>query len=529
VQIESLHPRTAATVTLIETTAIPKRTDTTAPNIVEMRDIVKIFPGVVALDHVDFNVCAGEIHGLVGKNGAGKSTLMGILSGFYQPDSGRIAIRGEVIPEMTTQRAKEAGIAIVPQYPQLVPSLSIAENMLCGSLPKTRLGFVDWKSVYAEADARLRRFGLDIDVRQMVEGLSITDRQMIDIANALFADASVIILDEPTAPLPKSEVEALFNFVRQQRERGASFIYISHYLEELFELCDRVTVLRNGKLVGTYSIKEIDQPQLVRLISGANIERFKRETMCTETPRVTMCIRGLTREPAYQDVNLDLHAGEIVGLTGLEGCGKDRLARGLFGLEKLGNGSVMLEGKPYRADSPNEALAQGVAYLPRDRHGYGIVGIRSVRENMTLSILRQLMNGLGFINGSKETELVQRYVETLGIKTTGLSTPVENLSGGNQQKVVVAKLVATKPKVLFLDEPTQGVDVQAKVEILKIASELARQGVSVVIISEEIGELLDTCDRILVMYRGKIIREFKAGDASTTNANILMAVEGTAQ
>ncbi len=493
--------------------------------VVEMRNIVKTFPGVRALDHVGFRLRPGEIHSLVGKNGAGKSTLMNILTGIYQPDAGEIWVGGEHISTMTTALAKKVGIAYVHQHSQLVPGLSVAENIFCGSLPVGRAGFVDWKRLYREAGERLAQVGLEIDPRRKVEGLSVAERQMIEIANAMFAQARVIILDEATAPLPKHEVNMLFNFVRRQSDQGVAFIYISHYLEEVFELCNTVTVLRDGQLIGDYQISELTMPELIRLISGVKLERFKRERRTLDEKPV-LEIKGLTRPGAYQNIHLAFKRGEIVGLTGLEGCGKAQLARGLFGLEPLGDGQVLLDGKPYLAATPDQALDQGLAYLPRDRHRLGIIGIRPVLENITLPILDRLINALGLLRTEAERSHAEHYVDTLRIVTPGLRQPVEFLSGGNQQKVVFAKLAGTQPKALLLDEPTQGVDVQAKVEILRIIDEMSRQGVAVAFISEEIRELLDVCDRILVMYNGRVKAEFRVGDPGTTVEAILHAVEG---
>jgi ribose transport system ATP-binding protein len=498
---------------------------TTNTYVVEMRDVVKTFPGVRALDHVDFRLRPGEIHSLVGKNGAGKSTLMNILTGIYQADEGQIWVGGERVETMTTALAKDVGIAYVHQHSQLVPALSVAENIFCGNQPTTGAGFVNWRGMNREARERLDRVGLEIDPKRRVEGLSVAERQMIEIANAMFAEARVIILDEATAPLPKNEVNMLFNFVQRQSEQGVAFIYISHYLEEVFDLCDTVTVLRDGRLVGDYQVSELDMPELIRLISGAALERFQRERVELDGKPV-MEIKGLTRPGAYQDVNLTFKAGEIVGLTGLEGCGKAMLARGLYGLEPLGEGEVTLRGKPYHAKMPDDALEKGVAYLPRDRHRLGIVGIRSVLENITLPILNTLINPLGLLKTREERAHVSHYVDTLGIITPGLRQPVEFLSGGNQQKVVFAKLAGTEPKVLLLDEPTQGVDVQAKIEIMKIVDEMSRQGVAVVFISEEIREMLDVCDRIVVMYDGVISSEFQMGDPDATVERLLHAVEG---
>lgn len=491
---------------------------------VELHSIVKDFPGVRALDDVSFSVAKGEVHALVGKNGAGKSTLMHILTGLYAPDSGEIRIRGASYARLTTSEAKAAGIAIVSQHAKYVPGLSIAENIFSGALPLARGGFVDWPRMKSEAARRLQRFGIDLDVTRRMEDTSVAERQMIEIARALFADASVVILDEPTAPLPKHDVARLFGFVRRLREQGASFIYISHYLEEIFEVADRVTVMRNGRVAGSAAISEITQPALIRLISGVDVERYRRPPATRGQP--VLELRGLTRPGHYGDVDITFHAGEIVGLTGLEGSGPGALVRGLFGLEPAGQGHMAIDGKPYAAQSPIAALRQRLAYLPRDRHGLGIIGIRSVRDNISLSILGKLERRLGLIDAGREDALVSAYIAHLGIKTPSADTHVENLSGGNQQKVVVAKLAATEPRMLFLDEPTQGVDVQAKVEILRIVDELSKRGVAVGVVSDELSELMDICDRILVFYRGRIVREFRKGQDEITAGKLLAAIEG---
>lgn len=490
---------------------------------IELTNIVKAFPGVRALDDVSFSVAQGEVHALVGKNGAGKSTLMHVLTGLYAPDSGQIRIRDKTYDRLTTAQAKAAGIAIVSQHAKYVPGLSIAENIFSGALP-VKFGFVDWARMNREASERLKRFGIDVDVTRRMEETSVAERQMIEIARALFADASVIILDEPTAPLPKHDVARLFEFVRRQKERGASFIYISHYLEEIFEVADRVTVMRNGRVTGQAPIGQITQPELIRLISGVNVERYKRPPATPGQP--VLEIKGMTRPGHYDGVSLSFHAGEVVGLTGLEGSGPGSLVRGLFGLEELGQGQATIDGKPYSARSPIEALRQRLAYLPRDRHGLGIIGIRSVRDNISLSVLEKLEPFIGLIDTSRENRLVADYIASLGIKTPSADTHVENLSGGNQQKVVVAKLAATEPRMLFLDEPTQGVDVQAKVEILRIVDDLSKRGVAVGVVSDELSELMDICDRIVVFYRGRIAREFRKGQEEITTVKLLAAIEG---
>ncbi|HVO19869.1 MAG TPA: sugar ABC transporter ATP-binding protein [Anaeromyxobacter sp.] len=498
--------------------------------LVEMRGVTKDFPGVRALAGVDFRLrSGGELRGLVGKNGAGKSTLMNVLTGVYPCDAGEILVRGKSYPRMTTTLSRQLGIACVHQHSQLVGPLSIAENVFCGDLPTGRLGLVDWDRVHRGAQERLGQLGLDIDVRRKVEGLSVAERQIIEIAKALFAEAQVIVLDEATAPLPKNDVELLFGFVRRQRQRGAAFVYISHYLEEIFELCENVTVMRDGRSIGDYPVSALTPESLIRAISGVEVERFRHASAAAGGVPV-LSLRGLTRPGAYASVTLSLAKGEVVGLTGLEGCGKDALARGLFGLEPMGSGEVLLEGKPYRASDPRQALDRGVAYLPRDRHGLGIIGPRPILENITLPILSRLNNAIGLLSRRRESELVSRLISSLDVATPSSAQPVEFLSGGNQQKVVFAKLVSAGPRVLLLDEPTQGVDVQAKVEIMKIIDRLAReQEVATVVISEEIRELLDVCDRILVMFRGSIVAEFRARDPGTTVERILGAVEGAAQ
>jgi ABC-type sugar transport system ATPase subunit len=492
--------------------------------LVEMHRISKSFPGVQALDEVSLSVRPGEVHGLVGKNGAGKSTLMHILMGLYPPDAGDIRIARVSLGRLTTGRAKSAGIAHVAQHAKFVPSLSIAENLFSGALPRRAGGFIDWRKMYADAAQRLAQFGLHFDVRRPMGETSVAERQMIEIARALFANAKLVVLDEPTAPLPKHDVKMLFDFIRRQRERGAAFIYISHYLEEIFEVADTVTVLRNGRVVGSTLVSEITQPELIRAISGTAVERFRRAAGQPGKPVLT--IRNLTRPDAYFDVDLTVRAGEVVGLTGLEGSGAGALARGLFGLEGIGHGEIDLLGNRYTAQSPRSALRAGLAYLPKDRHGHGIIGIRSVRDNVTLSILGKLQRSLGLIDGRRERALVAAYISALGIKTPGMHAPVETLSGGNQQKVVVAKLVATEPRLLVLHEPTQGVDIQAKVEILRIVDDLSRRGVAIVIASDELSELIDMCDRIVVFYRGRIVREIHKASGQMTSQNLLEAIEG---
>lgn len=494
--------------------------------ILEMRGVSKAFPGVQALQDVSLTVAAGEIHGLLGKNGAGKSTLMAILMGIQAADSGVITIAGRAFTAMTPREALAAGVAYVPQRINMMNALTVAENVLAGMMPVNRLGFVNWRQVYGEAERRLTQLGLPLDVRARVEGLSVAEQTMLAIAKALFSNARLIILDEPTAALPRPDIERLFAFVRSLKASGVAFIYISHHLEEVFELCDRVTVLRNGQLVATRAVSDLDTASLIRLMVGEDVPEFRRGSERGARGDKVLTIHNLVRRGHYEGVTLELHQGEVIGLAGLEGCGAAALAKGLFGLEPRGSGAVQVGGQPFTAQNPQAALAQGVAYLPQDRYAYGIVGARPVRENVTYPILDRLSRSFGFVDQSGEHQLVQGYIQELGIVTPGQEQRVSLLSGGNQQKVVFAKLAATKPKVLILHEPTQGVDVHAKVDIYRIVSELSAQGVGILIISSEVRELLGVCDSIQVMYKGRFTQHFPVGAPESTPENILLAIEG---
>lgn len=497
---------------------------TTATTILQMRDISKAFPGVQALSNADLDVFEGEIHGLVGKNGAGKSTLMAVLMGLQQPDTGTICINKREFTSMSPHEALESGVAYVPQHVSMMDSLTVAENILAGEMPTNRLGFVDWDLVYKEADERLTRLGLKLDVEARVEGLGVAEQTMLAIAKALFSNARLIILDEPTAALPRADIDRLFGFVRSLKQQKVAFIYISHHMEEVFEICDRVTVMRNGRVIDTCDIKTLTMSELVRLMVGENLKDYERAS--TAQKEVVLRIESLTRRGHYEDVNLTLHKGEVIGISGLEGSGPSSLGMALYGLQRKGVGSIHVNGEPFTADDPQASLSQGLAYLPQDRYRFGLIGARPIRENITYTIIKSILNSLGIIDASREKKVTQQYIEDLGVVCASQEQRVGQLSGGNQQKVVFAKLAATNPSVLVLHEPTQGIDVRAKTDIYRIVDKMSAQGVGIIIISTEVRELIGVCDRILVMYEGKITREFKAGDAVTTPENILLAIEG---
>ncbi|MCL6613660.1 MAG: sugar ABC transporter ATP-binding protein [Firmicutes bacterium] len=493
--------------------------------LVWMRGICKYFPGVKALDHAELSVHQGEILGLVGKNGAGKTTLVNILTGILAPDAGRIRIGNQEYAKLTRREAIHAGIAMVPQQPRLIPHLSVAENLCCGQLPRDRLGFVRWKDVFQEAQRRLDLLGVPIDSRLAAESLRVAEQKMIEIARAIFADARVIILDEPTVALPRHDIDVLFSFVRTLRERGVSFIYISHRLQEVFDLCDRATVLRDGRTVGTFPVSEMDPTQLIRLMVGVDVGTYRRNSRLLSGKPV-LVLRNVSQEGAFQDVSLDLRPGEVVGLTGLRGSGAQELGQALYGLSRWSSGEVLLDGQPMSPGCPRDALERGIAYIPEDRRREGVVGIRSVRENITLCVLRRLRRRGGFLAPRDEAELVSRYVKALEIVTPSIEQRVELLSGGNQQKTLFARCASLRPKVLILQEPTQGIDVRTKTEIYRLIDEISKEGVAVLIISTEIQELLDNCDRVLVFFRGQVKAEIRPQENQVTEEQVAWLVEG---
>lgn len=494
-------------------------------NILELKGISKYYPGVRALDDVDLCVRESEILGLVGKNGAGKSTIVKILMGLETPDIGTIRIGENIYKHITSGKALEQGVGYVPQHLRMMDCLSVTENILSGNLPKNSLGLINWKAAYMQAEKRLTKLGLDMDVYKKVEGLKLAEKTMLAIAKALFGNARLIILDEVTASLPHADIEHLFRFIKSLKSKGVAFIYISHHLEEVFEICDRVTVFRDGKHIETCEVSDLNIIKLSRLMVGEDLKEFTRKSTCIKGTTV-LEIEGLTRRGSYEDINIKIDKGCVIGLSGLQGCGSEDLIAGMFGLERIGIGKVKICGKDYKANNPFEAFSQGLALLPQDRARFGMISVRSVRENSTYTIIQKLANKIGLINQKKEKVIVKDYIKKLGVITSGQEQQIGKLSGGNQQKIVFIKLAVSKPDVLILHEPTTGVDIQAKQDIFRIVDELASEGVSILIVSSEIRELVGICDRILVMSNGRIVNEFKRGDPETTPENILHAIEG---
>lgn len=461
-----------------------------------------------ALRGVDFAVAAGEVHALLGENGAGKSTLIKIATGAHQPDDGTIEIGGEVLTRLDPAGARRRGIACIYQQPALFPDLSVAENIGLRLEAPQGLRPVDWRTRRARAEELLRRVGAEMAADAEVRTLSMPQQQLVEIACALGAGARVIIMDEPTASLTRREQEKLFEIVRDLRASGVAVIYISHRLEEIFALADRVTVLRDGESVGTKAVGEMDEAGLIRLMVGREISHLyppRRDTTAgAKAEAAALSLRDVScAEGGVTEVSFDVAPGEVFGLAGLVGAGRTELARALFGLTPADGGEILVKGKAVTIRSPREAMALGIAYVPEDRRRHGVILEMPVEENATLAIHPRIFRG-GWLRDAAERSLAERMIAQLAIKTAGPDAPAGSLSGGNQQKVALARWLATEPAILILDEPTQGVDVGAKSEIHRIIRELADKGLAVILISSDLPEVIGMSDRIGVMRAGKL-------------------------
>lgn len=487
--------------------------DNGAPPALEMRNISKQYPGVRALDDVTLTVEAGEVHALLGENGAGKSTLMKILAGAQPMDHGEILLHGRPVVIDTPQRAMDHGISIIYQEFNLVPYLSAGENIFLGREPRGVIpGFVDFRTLYAESQRVLDRLGVRIDARSPVNMLSVAQQQMVEIAKATSKQCRIIIMDEPSATLTEHELQALFGLIRRLKGEGVSIVYISHRLEEIFDVCDRATVMRDGKWIATRPVKELNREEIIRLMVGRELgEAIPKVAAHVGEPALT--VRNLSRAGVLHDISFTVHRGEILGLAGLVGAGRTETARAIFGADPLDGGQIELFGKPVRIRAPRDAIRLGIGLVTEDRKQQGLVLGMAVRENNTLANLDSLSR-LGFIRRRAEQKVAEEYRVSLSIKTPSIEQSVQNLSGGNQQKVVLAKWLFTGSKVLIFDEPTRGIDVGAKSEIYKLMNELAAQGCAIIMISSELPEVLGMSDRILVMHEGTITGELLRADAT---------------
>ncbi|MBL8117492.1 MAG: sugar ABC transporter ATP-binding protein [Anaerolineae bacterium] len=497
--------------------------------ILQLDNISKQFPGVKALDNVRFEMNTGEVHALLGENGAGKSTLIKIISGVYKPDSGVMRFDGQPVVFNNPREAQSKGIATIYQELSLYPELTVAENIFMGHAPKRSIGplkVIDWKTINERAVELLASLHIyDMDVRRKVGSLNVGNRQRVEIAKALSINARVLIMDEPTAALTESDVEQLFQIVRLLKERNVGIIYISHRLQEVFELADRVTVLRDGQYVDTRPVSETSEENLISMMVGRTIDNlFPKLPAAPGKP--VLEVRNLNHAPLTKNVSFKVHAGEIVGIAGLVGSGRSELAQVIFGMTPAQSGEILIEGQRADIRSPGQAVKMGIAYVPEDRGTQGLIKQMNIRENASMAVLRSLSRA-SFIKFGEERKLAKESIEQLSIRAYSPEQIVNKLSGGNQQKVVISKWLASKPRLLIMDEPTRGIDVGAKSEIHRLMSELAvKHGLAVLMISSELPEVLGMSDRVLVMREGQIVAEFDRAEATQEKVATAMMSSG---
>lgn len=468
-------------------------------NILELKEISKLYPGVRALNNVSLTFRKGEIHALCGENGAGKSTLIKIISGAVLPTAGEIVVAGKSFQHMTPSLSRENGIAVVYQEFTLVPVFTAAENIFMGGFLKKGM-VLDRKTMNEEAQKIFDRMGIQLDPKSVVKDLTTGYQQIVEIAKAVSRDAKILIMDEPSAPLTTNEVEAMFKIVRKLKDEGVTIIYISHRMEEIFELADRVSVLRDGAYITTKEISDTSREELIRYMVGRTLSQTYPKRQCV-SEEVVLEAKSLSGN-GVRDISFQLHRGEILGLGGLVGAGRTELCEMLFGCYPIQSGTLLLHGKPIRPNSPADAAAHGIALVPEDRKKHGIIGIMSVGDNLTLSNLKNLRKG-AVIDRKKAVRYAQKQVSALEIKTPGLSQKTKNLSGGNQQKVILGRWLGPDPEILIFDEPTRGIDVGAKAEIYKLMSEFVESGKSILMVSSDMEELLGMSDRLVVLTKGR--------------------------
>lgn len=476
--------------------------------ILEAREVTKRFPGVLALDEVSFRLSPGEVHALVGENGAGKSTLIKVLTGVYAPDEGEVLFGGESVSFASPRDSQAAGISTIYQEINLIPMRSVAQNVFLGREPRSRFGLLDLDRMNRGAAEILERYGIDVDATAPLHSLGLGTQQMVAIARAVSLDARVVIMDEPTSSLEAREVETLFRVIRQLREENVGVVYVSHHLDELYEICETVTVLRDGKLVHTGDLSGLTKLQLIATMLGRELAEVEgHATSFGEQHDVerepVLRAHGLTRRHVLDDVSLDVRPGEVVGLAGLLGAGRSETAKAIFGAQPIDSGNVKVGEKKVKSGSPSSAIKAGIAFLPEDRKSEGIIPGLSVRENIVAAAMPRLSRA-GLVSEKAQNELVERFITRLGIKASGPDQPVGELSGGNQQKVLLARWLCLNPKVLILDEPTRGIDVGAKAEVQHLIDELAEDGLGVVMISSELEEVVEGSDRVIVLKNGSV-------------------------
>jgi ribose transport system ATP-binding protein len=494
--------------------------------LLEMKNITKTFPGVKALDNVFLRIFAGGVMALLGENGAGKSTLMKILSGVYTKDSGEILYNGKPLTVRDPKDAQNKGIAIIHQELNLIPELTVSENIFLGREPVNSFGKIKYSEMNSLAAEYLSRLGEKTSPSAKVASLSVGQAQMVEIAKALSMNAEVIIMDEPTDSLTDIETENLFKVINELKNDGKALVYISHKLSEVFEVCDRATILRDGTFVAEKPVTELDEESIIQLMVGRPLfERYPRSEC--RLGEIIFEAEGMTNQ-LVRDISFQVRRGEVVGIAGLMGSGRSEVAKTIFGVLPLISGEMRLEGKQLKVSHPADAISEGISYVSEDRKQLGLILGMTIKENITLPALKKYQNAFRHVSYDKETETSQEYIKKMSIKTTGPSQKVVNLSGGNQQKVAIAKGVVTEPKVLILDEPTRGVDVGAKKEIYELINLLKADGMGIILISSELPEILGMSDRILVMSGGRIAGEIVKADA-TQEKIMALAISGLTQ
>ena len=494
------------------------------PPLLELRDVHKSFDAVHALRGVSLELHAGEVHGLAGENGAGKSTIVRVIGGEHRPDAGAVLVDGAPVAFAGPRDAQRHGIAVIHQEPTQFPDLTVAENVFMGRQPLRSLRRIDRAAMHRRTAELFESLGVPIDPGRVTRGLSIADQQIIEIGKALSAEARIIVMDEPTAALSTVEAERLFRVAARLAEGGAALLFISHRLEEMYKICQRVTVLRDGSLVTSSPMADIDRDTLVRSMVGRSVEQLY-PSRTTDAGDEALVVEGLTRAGVFADVSFSVRRGEIVGLAGLVGSGRSEVARAIFGVDSLDQGHVLVNGTRLSLGDPRAAIRAGVAMVPEDRREQGLILDLSIERNATLPRLGAVSRW-GIVRRSRERAMATTWADRLGVRRRRLADPVATLSGGNQQKVVLGKWLATEPGVLIVDEPTRGIDVGAKVEVHALLSELAAAGMAVLMISSELSEVLGMADRVLVMHEGRLTAELSRKDA--TEEKVLRAATGGA-
>ena len=486
--------------------------------VLEMANVAKTFGGVQALNDAGLRLYPGEIHALLGENGAGKSTLLKALAGVHRIDSGSIRLNGRDFEQGSTRASREQGVAVIYQEPNLFPDLTLAENVFAGRQPK-KGNRVDWSGMRREASALFDQLGVKLDPNSFAQGLSIADQQIVEIAKALSTKATVIVMDEPTAALSSKEVDRLFKVSRNLAAQGCAVVFVSHRLDEVFALCDRITVMRDGSTVGTELTKDLTEAKVIKLMVGREIsELFPK--LPAELGAVVLRVEHLGLAGQFADINFELRSGEILALAGLVGAGRSEVVRAIFGIDKSDSGSVTIEGKRLKPGNPALSMKAGIALVPEDRRQQGLFMPTSIDKNSAVTMLKRISKFF-LVSSRSETKLASKWGEILQLKYSSGTDPVDRLSGGNQQKVVLAKWLATEPKVLIIDEPTRGIDVGTKSEVHRLISQKAQEGMAIIMVSSELPEVLGMADRVLVMREGRLAGEF---DRSEATAEKIIAV-----